>query len=490
MLLQFLRLEWKSFFRASSFTGNMVLKIFLIIGAIYFSLCFLAIGFFAYNILLDIEVTHNPLLAVCNYSIYYLLADLVVRQLMQKIPVINIRPLLTLPIKRSTVVNFAIGKTFVSFFNILHAFFFIPFSIQLIAHGYSPLNVTFWFIGMWALIYCNNLLNILLTSKDSLFIVFLVVLAGLGALQYYAVFDITIYTGSFFYMLYSTPYIFITPLVVFALLYFATHRYFLKAMYLDTGLKGKHQEARTQNFTWLNRFGLMGTFLKNDLKLITRNKRTKNILWVSIMFLFYGLLFMTGGIEMYDNPHMKIFGAIFVTGGFMFTFGQFVPSWDSAYYPLMMSQNIKYRDYIASKWWLVVVGVLVSSVLASFYLYFGVQTYLIILAGAVYNIGMNSHLVLLGGAFVKTPIDLTSGKQAFGDKKAFNVQGLLLTLPKLVLPMVLFVCGNLLGPDYGFIFVAAAGVLGFAFRNYMFTVIERLYKSQKYSTLNAYKQKN
>lgn len=487
MFLQFIRLEWKSFFRASSFTGNMVLKIFMILGALYFIAVFSAMGFFAYDMML--EITRDPLVLVCKYTLYYLLVDLVMRQLMQKIPVINIRPLLTLPIKRGTVVNFALGKTFISFFNIIHAFFFIPFTIMLVAHGYS-FGAFFWLIGMWALFYCNNLINILLSNKDSLFIVFLGILAGLVALEYYSVYDVTLITGPFFHSFYTTAYMFAIPVTAFALIYIATHRYFRKAMYLDTGLKGKHTEARTQDFTWLNRFGRMGTFLKNDLKLITRNKRTKNILWASVMFLFYGLLFMTGSIEMYDSPHMKVFAAIFVSGGFMFTFGQFVPSWDSAYYPLMMSQNITYRDYLASKWWLVVVAIAVSTVLASFYLYFGVDTYLIILAGAVYNIGLNSYLVLLGGAFVKTPIDLGSAKQAFGDKKAFNIQGFLLIIPKLLLPMLLFVLGNLVGPGYGYVFVAAAGVLGFAFRNYMFTVIERLYKSQKYSTIAAYKQKN
>jgi hypothetical protein len=35
-----------------------------------------------------------------------------------------------------------------------------------------------------------------------------------------------------------------------------------------------------------------------------------------------------------------------------------------------------------------------------------------------YNIGVNSQLVLLGGAYTKTPIDLGSGKGAFGDKKS------------------------------------------------------------------------
>jgi hypothetical protein len=33
----------------------------------------------------------------------------------------------------------------------------------------------------------------------------------------------------------------------------------------------------------------------------------------------------------------------FVSGGFLITFGQFVPSWDSSYYQLMMTQNIPQR---------------------------------------------------------------------------------------------------------------------------------------------------
>jgi hypothetical protein len=53
-----------------------------------------------------------------------------------------------------------------------------------------------------------------------------------------------------------------------------------------------------------------------------------------------------------------------------------------------------------------------------------------------YNIGVNSQLVLLGGAYTKTPIDLSSGKGAFGDKKSFNFKTMLI-LFQLVLPVLL-----------------------------------------------------
>ena len=210
---------------------------------------------------------------------------------------------------------------------------------------------------------------------------------------------------------------------------------------------------------------------------------------MSFLFLFYGLIFIAN--PQYDSmPIIKIFAGIFVSGGFLFTFGQFVPSWDSAYYQLMMSQNIQYREYISSKWWLMVIGTLISTILASFYLIFGLETYLLIVCGAIFNIGVNSHLVMLGGAFVKTPIDLASSKGAFGDKQAFNIKTMLLAIPKMVLPMAIYALGYyLFSPNIGLLFVALAGILGFAFRNYVFNLIEKIYKTQKYATIAAYKQK-
>ncbi len=489
MFRKFIALEWKAFFRSPAFTGNMILKVFMILGGIYFTVMFLLLGFGSYH-LIDKATDEDPLLMVNKYIIYYLVADLLVRLFLQKIPIINIRPLLTLPIKRSTIVNFALGKSTVSFFNIIHSFFFIPFSIVLLIEGYNPLNVVLWHLGIMALVYANNFLNILLNNKDSLLAGFIAFLAVAGALQYYEVFDVTEYTVVFFQGMYTTAYMFILPLLALTALWMSCFRYFRSHLYLDTGLSRKQKDVSTEDYTWLNRYGILGTFLKNDIKLIRRNKRSKTSVGMSLVFLFYGLLFFTGAFEMYDNTFMHMFAAIFVTGGFLFTFGQFVPSWDSAYYPLMMSQNIQYREYISSKWWLVVIGTIASTILASFYLYLGLDIYLMILAAGIYNIGVNSHLVLLGGAYIKTPIDLTSSKQAFGDKKAFNVKTMLLSLPKMLIPMALYAVGGLIGDNWGVILVVIAGVAGFAFRNSVFSMIEKIYKTEKYKTLASYKQKN
>lgn len=435
------------------------------------------------------EQKQDPLKIVNKYLIYYFLLDLGIRLLLQKIPVLNIKPLLALPFKRPTIVRFSIGKTLFSFFNMLHLFSFLPFLIVLLIEDYNVLSVILWSLAMFALVYFNNFLNIILSNKDNVFNVFFGIVIVLSACQYYQIFTITDYTVVFFEALFATKWMFLLPVLATVSLYYYTFNYLKSNLYLDTGLATKHEIVTTENLNWLTKFGSLGTFLKNDIKLIKRNKRSKTTVFMSVLFLFYGFIFF--GPNSHQPEIMKIFAGIFVSGGFLFTFGQFVPSWDSAYYQLMMTQNIPYKGYLSSKWWLVVAGTFISTLLASFYIYFGFETYLFIVVGAIYNIGVNSHLVLLAGAFTKTPIDLQSSKNAFGDKKAFNLKTMLLSLPKLLVPVLLYWAGSsILNPSLGLALVALAGILGFAAKDYVFTKIEKIYKTQKYDTVAAYKQKN
>ena len=490
MFKHFIRLQWKSFFRAASFKTNLGFKILMIFGALYFIVVFLALGVGSFFIIEDANIG-DPLRVVNQFIIYYLLMDLYARYMFQKMPIMNIKPLLYMPFKKSAVVKYSLGKTVLSFFNWMHAFFFVPFSIVLIIQDYDPLSVIGWHVGLMALFYCNNFINIMMNNQDKIFYPMVVILAVLGLCQYNGWFDVTIYTAPIFDSFFDTPWSATLPILALIGLVYASFSYFKKHMYLDGGLATKHTEAKTEDYTWLNRFGNLGTFLKNDIKLIKRNKRSKTTVLLSVLFLFYGFIFFTNSLEVYEGPVWRIFAGIFVSGGFLFSFGQFVPSWDSSYYPLMMSQNIKYSEYLTSKWYLIIIATAISTVIASFYLYFGWEVYMAIVVGAIYNMGVNSYLVLWGGAYIKTPIDLTSNKKAFGDKQAFNIKTLIITIPKLVLPLAVYAAGHyLINPTAGYIAVALAGVVGYLFKDAVFRKIEAIYKREKYKTLLAYKQKD
>lgn len=487
MIKHFLTLEWKSFVRSASFKTNLAFKIFMALLFLYFATMFAFAGIGAFYGLKKVGL--EPLETVNKYMIYYLFVDMTMRYFFQKIPTLTIRPLLVLPIKKDTIVHFSLGKTVLNYFNTTHAFFFIPFSLILLLNGYNALGVITWHIGILSVILFINFLNILINNKDVLFGIVVTIVIGLIASQYYQLFDITIYTQSLFQGLYEQFWMVLLPILALLIIYYFTFNFFKKDLTLDERLHIKKNLAKSNDLTWLNQFGTLGTFLKNDIKLLMRNKRAKTTLYMSFFFLLYGLIFFTQDI--YKNSVMQAFAAVFVTGGFLINFGQFVPSWDSSYYQLMMTQSISYKEYLNSKWWLMVIGTAISMLLASFYIYFGWEIYVTILAVGVYNIGFNSFLVLFTGAYTRTAIDLESAKGAFGDKKAFNIKTLLFSLPQMIIPILLFGVGLLADNIHiGLALIACFGILGLLFKSKIFLLIEKIFQKEKYNAIVAYKQKN
>jgi hypothetical protein len=494
MFKHFINLEWKSFTRAAAFKQNLFFKIFIGFFAVLILLEFAAIGAGSYFIIDDliedgVIVGRNPFRAVNRFLIYWFITDLVFRYFMQKMPVANIKPLLYLPFTKSKIVKYALGKTAISFFNVLPAFFFIPFSIVLLIEGYSVMGVIGWHLAMLGITYAFNFLNIFLNNSDKVFYPVIGLVAISIYAQYNGWFDITIYTQPVFDVFFDHPWMCIVPLGAAVYLAYTAFKYFNTQLYLDAGLSVKAEDVSSENLDFLNRFGKISTYLKNDYRLIRRNKRARSTFIMGFLFIFYGLFFAFGLYG--DNDFGKVFAALFCTGGFLFSFGGLVPSWDSSYYKLMMSQNIPYREFLLSKWWLMVIVTTMTTLLSLWYVYFGIEWLYAILAGAVYNIGLNSSVVLLSGAYVKMPIDLTSNTNAFGNSKAFNVKSLLLVLPKMVLPVAIYyIFAWTISSEAGFIAIAVTGLLGLAFRNLIFNWIEEIYKNEKYDTIAAYAEKN
>ncbi|NCQ13632.1 MAG: hypothetical protein GW810_02375, partial [Flavobacteriales bacterium] len=73
----------------------------------------------------------------------------------------------------------------------------------------------------------------------------------------------------------------------------------------------------------------------------------------------------------------------------------------------------------------------------------------------------------------------------------FNPTQMLIALPKLGLPMLLFyVPYKLVNFEVGLLVLALSGVLGIVFRNFFLSNIESLYQKGKYKTIAAFAEKN
>ncbi|SDQ48553.1 hypothetical protein SAMN05421664_1776 [Chryseobacterium soldanellicola] len=487
MFLKFLRLEIKSFFRGSSVGINLAMKILRFLGILYFMGMLILAGFFAFFYVKE-EIHLDPLKVVSKFLIIGWVLDLALKYLWQEMPTQNIKPFLTLSIRKNTLVNYMLTKTFLTVFSWINSLFFITFFIIALWNGYSFVETFSWFIGVSLLFYLNNFINIFFNDKETVALSLAILFAAVGALGYYNIIPVLSYSETFFYGFFLKPYLTLLVIALFVGIWWLCFTYIRKEFYLDQGLEAKKTVGKTENIAFLNKYGVTGTFINNDIKMLRRNKVTKGILLGSFMFLFYGLLMFTSPI--YKTPTMTMFMGLFVTGGFQFLFGQRVPAFDSSYYPLMMTLNVPYKQYLKAKWWLINIVTAVSMVVALFYAYFGWELYITFFAAGLYNIGVNSQFTLWSGAFNKTQIDLNSKEKRIGQKNSFNLKALLLLIPKMLLPMAVFgLMKYFFGITAGVVSIAILGTAGFLLREKIFDIIVRHYKVEKYSTLDAFKNK-
>tara|TARA_R110000751_G_scaffold146601_2_gene250770 strand:- start:7272 stop:8750 length:1479 start_codon:yes stop_codon:yes gene_type:complete len=492
MITKFLSLEWKSFIRSASFGKSLAIKIVMGFFALYFILVFLALGFGLYPILEKTFPDQDPFIVVNGFIFFWFLGDLLLRFFLQKLPVMSVKPLLTIPIKRSSIVHFVLGKSAVSFFNFLPLFAIIPFSIILITKDYQLATVMTWAAAMILLTLINNFLNFIIESfsaETELSFLPIIIFAGtLFGLNYFNIINVSGALSTAMLAIVNNPLLLLILIVILIGLYLFNHKILIKKLYLDNSLKTKIKEVTTSDLGWTKRFGDSAPFMQLDLKLIWRNKRPKSAVFMLVFGLLYGLFFYPQ--PMYrDMPIMYGFIGVFVTGIFLINFGQFIPAWDSGYYKMLMSQNIKYEQYLKSKYTLMVLSVIIMFVLSIPYVYFGWKILVAHFAAAVYNIGVNTYVIMLGGSFNRKKIDLNQ-------RAAFNFQGTgavqwLIGIPLLLLPLAIFgLLSHFVSFYSGISALILLGVIGIIFHQKIMRFITSKYLDSKYEMIKAFNQDN
>lgn len=488
MIKHFLNLEWKSFFRSSSFGKDVGIKILMGFFAFILILEALAFGIVSFSMIKEKFPDKDPFLVVNSFLIFALIGDLVFRYMMQKLPIINLKSYLTLPIKKSKLVNYVLGKSAFSFFNILPLFFYMPFSIMLLTKGYNTAGVLSWLAFIFFTTLCLNYVNFLINKNNIALAIIIAVLSFLLLSIKFNWFDVQSIFGEVFYSVYELKYLAIIPFLLLIVLYIINYKSLKDNVFLDNALQEKTKEVKSSNLSFVDKLGDVAPFIKNDIRLILRNKRTKNVFLMSFIFTLYPMLFMN--MEPYNKSiTMLIFAFAFVTGGFSMNYGQFVPAWDSEHYKMLMSQNIPYRKFLESKWYLMVIMTAILTVVSVFYLYFGTKYYIAILALGFFNLGFTPLLMLYMGAYNKKRIDLT--KSGFSNYQGISAFHFVVILPILIIPNVVFALVNyFLGFYPACISLALIGVISFALKNQLMNVIEKKYQQKKYVMIHGFSQKS
>lgn len=491
MYLKLLKLEWKSFFRSASVGKGIAVKLMLGFLGLYFLSVFILLGIGLYPASKELFPNEEPILLVNKYLLIWFAFEFVIRFILQNLPVVDTKPLLIQRIEKSKIINVLLLKSLFSFYNLLTPIVAIPFVIMnAIKSDYTILSLIFWLIGILGLVVAMNYLNFWVQRKFSsnlkALLPFIGVCLVLAGLQYYDVFSITALFGKCFDIILAYPMVGLLSIGVLVLSYVLIYKDIKSNFYLDSYIDSKQKTYKASDLSWTNRFGDLGPFLRLDLKLLWRNKRAKTAVYVSLGFLAYGLLFYTN--PKYAESSMLIFVGVFITGMFIINFGQFIPAWDSSYFPLLQTRPITMKNYLEAKALLMYASIFILTILSTPYLYFGLDKLFINVSCAIYNAGVNIPILLAFGAYNKKYIDLSNGNM-------FNYQGIgaaqwLVSIPLIIIPIIIwFTVKIFVDQQTANIVLIGIGLVGLLLRKVIINGLVELYMRNRYKMLEGFKQR-
>jgi hypothetical protein len=491
MISIFFNHELKSFWRSKNTGKSIAIKIVMGILIFILFLYVLALGLFLDKILHSAFPKANLTISFCGILLVYYVFDLLTRMQLQELPTLKVQPYLHLPVKRNSVVGYLALTALLSFFNLWPIVIFGPFIIKVILPTSGGLVALAFFVSIIALALFNNYLAMYIKRKANLngwvFLVAGAVLALATSGDYvwhlYSLRDISYL---FFGNLIKLPVLALLPLVLAVVMYYVNFFYLKQNLYLEelSSKKANAYKSSTE-IPLLSRFGSVGDLVANEIKLILRNKRSRSSLIMGLFFMFYGLIF-------YTNPKMgesfKIFVGMFMTGVFIINYGQFMFSWQASHFDGLLVSKVSFKDFLKAKYLLFTIVSTVAFLLTIPYIYFGWKVVLIQFIMYLWNLGVNTTIVLFFANRNFKRIDLSKGA-------SFNWEGvgatqLLLSFPLILLPYAVFLPFKFLKmPDVGFAALAIIGLIFILTRNFWIKKLEADFYTKRFKIAEGFRNK-
>ncbi|MEE4116696.1 MAG: DUF5687 family protein [Marinilabiliaceae bacterium] len=481
--------QWKAATRSAAASRSAGIKIFMGFIFVFLFIELLGGGFYLGSALA--ENSQNPVSDLLRYGLYFFLAILISRYMLQKLPTFMVTPYLNLPISKSKLVNFILTKPLFNSLNILPVTFVLAISIGLKEHLDA---YTFWLIITIVIIsdlfinYLSIYIKRVQIKHEYVFYLFLASVAGILLLDQFKIINLQALSSEVFMQVIKDPLWLLAGILLFAMAYYLNFQLLYKHFSLEDFGKGdSNQRSSLENLKYLDRFGKIGTFALLELKMYVRNKRTRNMLFMIPLFVLYGLIFYTNP-DYLESDGFKIFVGIFISGGFIMSFGLYFFAWESGHFDLMLTSNNTYKEYIKAKYFLMLSSSTIIFLLSTFYVFFGIDILIINSACFLFNIGVNSLLLLYFATNNNKHMDLSKGS-------AFNYQGIsgrhfFLMIPILVIPVLIQLPFRLINQsNIGIALIGALGISGIFFREKMLDLITQRFIGKRHLMSEGFRNK-
>ena len=216
-----------------------------------------------------------------NSGLVFILAlDFLMRFPFQKTPTQEVKPYLLLPVRRNRLIDFLLIRSGLSGFNFIWMFLFVPFAFITVMKFYGLWGVLTYNLGIWLLMVLNNywflLCRTLLGERIWWILLPVAVYGGLALGMFLPddspVFDWSLELGEGFIT--GNVWTFLAVLAGIGLMWWVNSRVIRRLIY-DELNKTEDSTVRVKKlseYKFLDRYGLVGEYMRLELKLMLRNK--------------------------------------------------------------------------------------------------------------------------------------------------------------------------------------------------------------------------
>ena len=218
---------------------------------------------------------------ILNSGLVFILAlDFLMRFPFQKTPTQEVKPYLLLPVRRNRLIDFLLIRSGLSGFNFIWMFLFVPFAFITVMKFYGLWGVLTYNLGIWLLMVLNNywflLCRTLLGERIWWVLLPVAVYGGLALGMFLPddspVFDWSLELGEGFIT--GNVWVFLAVLAGIGLMWWVNSRVIRRLIY-DELNKTEDSTVRVKKlseYKFLDRYGLVGEYMRLELKLMLRNK--------------------------------------------------------------------------------------------------------------------------------------------------------------------------------------------------------------------------
>ena len=486
----FIQHQWLNFWRSRNASKSVFFQI--IIG-IFYLLVFVEIaglGISLPYILADSFPAKDPIFLFCSYIIYYFLIGLIIRFQLQELPTLSIQPYLTQNIKRSFMIRFLNVRSFLHFINFLPLFIFIPFTIVDIVPVYGVTVAVSFLAAMFALVVNNHFLNMYIKRKSvnssGWFLGMVLFIAIIKGLDYFKILSFEQTSARLFIYLLQHSLLCAIPILLAFTTFFLNNNYLKSNLYLEELVRERKLKL-SKNYSFLNKYGDMGTIIALDLKLIFRNKRPRSLMIMSSIILFYGFLIYPKNLQA-DNYYVAFFAAQLMIGIFIVNYGQFLFAWQSSHFDGIMSYNINMKQYLKAKFLLLVTVSTIQFLLVSFYGFLNWKVLPIQVAAFLFNIGINSFMIMYLATYNYKYLNISKSasmnRQGTGSSQI--LQGILVAfMPTLVF----FLFNKFAGLWVTIIVISILGIAGLIIKPIIINWLAGQFQLRKHKILEGFRER-